>query len=261
MIEDLYNVLGVTPDATIAEIRSAYRKLARKFHPDKQDGEQEKVRCAAIFTEIANAYEVLSDEDARARYDSGEKNGVGSKHRKKYSDKRSTRSEKSGFGFGSKHFGGPFSASSFSSSHSNGFVDQSEMFDRVFRQKFGIGGRNGYPSRHNGGSPQIDPYKILGVSRDATTAEIKSAYRRLARKYHPDNYKGREEEKKISHPLPFFPSLVSFYAGNVTFTCGEDRSCCCCCCCFLAAVAVDSSAEVIFCAFGGGVGCKKAPPP
>lgn len=63
---DLYAVLGVTKAASIDEIRSAYRKLALGLHPDRNPGDKEKERK---FKEISQAYEVLSDDGRRSRYD------------------------------------------------------------------------------------------------------------------------------------------------------------------------------------------------
>jgi molecular chaperone DnaJ len=63
---DFYEVLGVDRRATSAQITDAYRKLAIKFHPDKNPGNAE---AAARFKEAARAFEVLSDADLRGRYD------------------------------------------------------------------------------------------------------------------------------------------------------------------------------------------------
>lgn len=57
---DYYEVLGVSRDATTAEIRKAYRKLALSYHPDKVPGE-ERAEAEIKFKEISAAYEVLSD--------------------------------------------------------------------------------------------------------------------------------------------------------------------------------------------------------
>lgn len=62
----LYEVLGVKSNATDAEIRSKYRKLAREFHPDVNPGDD---AAEARFKEIAGAYQVLSDDKARKAYD------------------------------------------------------------------------------------------------------------------------------------------------------------------------------------------------
>jgi curved DNA-binding protein len=66
MAETLYEVLGVPKDAKPDAIRSAYRKLARKHHPDVNPGDK---KAEERFKKIATAYEVLSDEKRRTAYD------------------------------------------------------------------------------------------------------------------------------------------------------------------------------------------------
>ena len=63
---DFYEVLGVSKTATDEEIKKAYRKLAKKYHPDMNPGDKE---AEAKFKEVNEAYEVLSDKDKRAKYD------------------------------------------------------------------------------------------------------------------------------------------------------------------------------------------------
>ena len=62
---DLYGVLGVAKDASQQDIKKAYRKLAQKYHPDKNPGEANEQR----FKDVAGAYEVLGDEKKRKLYD------------------------------------------------------------------------------------------------------------------------------------------------------------------------------------------------
>jgi DnaJ-class molecular chaperone len=64
-----YEVLGVAPNATAEEIRKAYRKLAKEFHPDLNPG---KPAAEARFKAVSVAYDLLSDAEKRARYDRGE---------------------------------------------------------------------------------------------------------------------------------------------------------------------------------------------
>jgi molecular chaperone DnaJ len=64
-VRDLYEILGVARDASTDDIKKAYRRLAREFHPDVNDDPEAEQR----FKEVAGAYEILSDPDKRARYD------------------------------------------------------------------------------------------------------------------------------------------------------------------------------------------------
>jgi len=66
---DYYEVLGVPRQASEKEIRDAYRKLARKFHPDLQPAESKKKAAEEKFKEINEAYEVLGDPEKRKKYD------------------------------------------------------------------------------------------------------------------------------------------------------------------------------------------------
>ena len=61
-----YKILKVSPKATNAEIKSAYRRLARKIHPDVNNGTE---NAAREFARIAKAYEILSNPQERANYD------------------------------------------------------------------------------------------------------------------------------------------------------------------------------------------------
>ncbi|MBM2839303.1 MAG: dnaJ, partial [Deltaproteobacteria bacterium] len=63
---DYYEVLGVHKNASDAEIKKAYRRLALQYHPDKNPGNKESEEK---FKELAEAYEIISDPEKRARYD------------------------------------------------------------------------------------------------------------------------------------------------------------------------------------------------
>ena len=69
MDKNLYHVLGISKDATEAEIKSAYRKLARKYHPDVNKDNKE---AADKFKEISCAYDILGNKEKRQKYDNNE---------------------------------------------------------------------------------------------------------------------------------------------------------------------------------------------
>ena len=64
--KDYYSVLGVSRTAEADEIKKAFRKLARKYHPDVNPGDK---AAEAKFKEVSEAYEVLSDPEKRQKYD------------------------------------------------------------------------------------------------------------------------------------------------------------------------------------------------
>ena len=116
---DYYEVLGVNKNATDDELKKAYRKMAIKYHPDRQQGKSdaEKKEAEEKFKEAAEAYDVLSDPNKRARYDQ--------------------------FGFAGDQMGGGF----------GGGMSMDDIFSHfgdIFGDFFGGGG--GFSSRANGGN-------------------------------------------------------------------------------------------------------------
>jgi len=111
---DLYHTLGVNRSASAAEIKSAYRKLAKQLHPDRN---KDNPRIAERFKMVSSAYNILGNEKLRAQYDRGEIDENGN--------------ERASFGAGG-HAGGHGGGAPF------GF-DMGDAED-LFSQFFGFGG-------------------------------------------------------------------------------------------------------------------------
>lgn len=129
MSQDLYKILGVEKSADDTAIKSAYRKLALKWHPDKHKGDQEAEKK---FKEINVAYEVLSDKQKRQQYDTfGSTGGQG------------------GFPGGGGGGAGGFDFSGFSGFGGGGASDFADIFESFFG---GGGGGGRAKSRRSGGA-------------------------------------------------------------------------------------------------------------
>src|SRR5689334_19304396 len=68
-MRDPYHVLGLTKSASAEEIKQAYRRLAKQYHPDLNPGRPD---IEQKFKDVSGAYNLLSDQDKRARFDRGE---------------------------------------------------------------------------------------------------------------------------------------------------------------------------------------------
>src|SRR5476651_1663004 len=108
-MRDPYEVLGVQRGASAAAIKSAYRKLAKKHHPDNNKNDP---KSAARFSEINSANEIIGDEDKRKQFDRGEIDAEGKPRFQGFpgGDPRSRGASPGGGGFESYSFrtgGGP----------------------------------------------------------------------------------------------------------------------------------------------------------
>ena len=74
--DDYYEVLGVSKNAPAKKIKSAYRKLALQYHPDKVKEGDDKEKSEQIFVKVSEAYSILSDETKKGIYDKYGKNGL-----------------------------------------------------------------------------------------------------------------------------------------------------------------------------------------
>src|SRR3954469_9212010 len=98
-MRDPYEVLGVAKSASEADIKKAFRTLAKKHHPDKHAGD---AAAQKKFQEISAAYDILGDKDKRAQFDAG---AIGPDGNAKGFDPRGGFRQGSPFGFGGGGFG------------------------------------------------------------------------------------------------------------------------------------------------------------
>ena len=148
---DYYEVLGIGKNATDAEIKSAYRKLAKKYHPDLNPGNKE---AEEKFKEVNEANDVLSDPQKRQRYDQFGFAGVDPNYA-------------AANGGGAGGFGGGF-----------GGVDLGDIFGDIFGGGFGggFGGFGGGSSTRTANAPRkghdIQASVILTIEEAASRAGV-----------------------------------------------------------------------------------------
>lgn len=135
MAKDPYKLLGVSRDADESAIRSAYRKLAKKYHPDVNSG----AAAGEKFKEITAAYNLLSNPQLKAQYDSGrvDANGQQSSH--------------GGFGGGFGGGGNPFGRTGGAGG------DMNDMLESLFGMQMGAGSPFGGGPAFRGGAAQHRP--------------------------------------------------------------------------------------------------------
>ncbi|MBP6555198.1 MAG: DnaJ domain-containing protein, partial [Novosphingobium sp.] len=125
---DPYSILGVPRGASEKDIKSAYRKLAKELHPDRNS---DNPKATERFSEVTRAYDLLSDKDKRARFDRGEIDIDGNP---------------AGFGFGGGGAGGGFGGRDQRGFRADGFegmnegIDLGDIFDGLFGGRGGMGG-------------------------------------------------------------------------------------------------------------------------
>jgi DnaJ-class molecular chaperone len=135
---DPYDILGIGRSAFEQEVKSAYRKLAKELHPDRN---KDNPNAAERFSDITKAYDLLSDKEQRARYDRGEIDLEGN-----------PTNPFAGAGAGAGGFGGrPGAGGSYSSQDFRGFggaeeVDLGDLFEGLFggSRAGPTGGRGGF---------------------------------------------------------------------------------------------------------------------
>ena len=156
---DLYQRLSVARGASEAEIKKAYRKLAKELHPDRN---KDNPAASARFSEVTAAYDLLSDKDKRAQYDRGE------------IDENGNPRAPFGFGAGGNPHGG--AAGGGFRPGGGGFEFQSGGgdFGDIFDNLFGGGGRSG-GGASGGFGGGAGPFGAGGRQRPARGADV--AYR------------------------------------------------------------------------------------
>ena len=153
---DYYEILGVSKSASADEIKKAYRKLAIKYHPDKNPGDKS---AEEKFKEAAEAYEILSDNDKRARYDQFGHAGAGG--------------AAGGGGFGGGGFGGGMSMEDI-------FSQFGDIFGGHFGDGFGGFGGGGRQQQIKGSNLRVRIKLNLEEMVNGTTKTIKVKRLKLA---------------------------------------------------------------------------------
>ncbi|MBX4935923.1 DnaJ C-terminal domain-containing protein [Rhizobium bangladeshense] len=149
MSQDPYELLGVKRDATQKDIQSAFRKLAKKLHPDLNPGDR---HAEERFKEISTAYEILSDEEKRGRFDRGEIDMTGAERvqRSYYRDYATA--------------GGPDNPYRNSAGFAD-FSDADDIFASFFSRRTGGGGRARSQGQDRRFSMEVDFIEAVNGTR------------------------------------------------------------------------------------------------
>lgn len=143
---DYYEVLGVQKGATDEEIKKAYRSMAKKYHPDLNPGDKD---AEAHFKEVNEAYEVLSDQQKRSRYDQFGHAGV------------------------DPNFGGGAGGNAYA-----GGFDFTDIFDSFFGGGFGGTGRRGNPNAPRRGS-DVEANLVISFEEAAKGCKKTVSYQQI----------------------------------------------------------------------------------
>ena len=183
--KDYYKILGVKKSAKEKDLKKAYRKLALKWHPDKNPDKKEE--ATAKFTEISEAYEVLSDPEKRKIYDlTGDDSANANAH----------PGGGAGFGGNAGFPGGTGQQFHFSSSGSANGADPFANFQgsdpfEMFRNMFGAGMGGAMPGGHNsfnfGGSGPSGTKQASGAPTTAVVYEKSDPVYILSKAKFPDS--------------------------------------------------------------------------
>lgn len=138
-MNELYTRLGISKSASNAELKTAYRTLAKKLHPDHNKNDE---RIAEKFKDVSAAYSILGDQGRREQYDRGE------------IDENGNPKAPAGFGSGQGGFGG-FGGANAGRTRGFGF----EETDDLFSEFFSFNGKRG------GRGPAQNPYQTAGRTK------------------------------------------------------------------------------------------------
>lgn len=122
-MRDPYSILGVPRTASEADIKSAYRKLAKELHPDRN---KDNPKASEKFSEATRAYDLLSDKSKRAQFDRGEIDGEGNP-----ANPFAGMGARPGYGRGGTYGAGPGGSSEFGGFGTDD-VDLSDLFEGLF---------------------------------------------------------------------------------------------------------------------------------
>ncbi len=158
---DYYKVLGVNKDATADAIKKAYRKLARKYHPDlNPDNEEAKKK----FQQINEANEVLGDPEKRKKYD---QYGEHWQHAEQYEEARRKQQQQGGGGQG-------FEGYTYTSSDFGEGADFSDFFEQMFGRKRQSRGNVRYKGEDYRASLQMNLTDVLKTHKQVLTVNGKN---------------------------------------------------------------------------------------
>jgi len=158
-MRDPYEVLGVSKGASAAEIKSAFRKQAKKLHPDANKHDP---KAASRFAELNAAYEILGEEDKRKAFDRGEIDAEGKPRFQGFEGFGGGAGPRGGFGRGG-HPGGNFETFTWGTDGFQGAAGAGAGgFEELLKQAFGGMGRGGRRGRGSGAPFETEDLDIGG---------------------------------------------------------------------------------------------------